>query len=131
MDGHERQDFKVLYSVVMTAAIYTGTFLACFFGPSFLAYLFFPEDLLRTELVAVFILLPLGLTAIGLIDGFKIGILHFALVVITIVICCFIILGLGRDTDLEFSKLLIITAIAFSYMVAATLASRRRLKNYD
>ena len=131
MDGEQKQEFKVLYSSVMTAAIYTGTFLACFFWPSFLAYLFFPEDLVRTELVAVFILLPLGLTILGLLDGFKIGLLHFAVVVIPVIVSCFIILGLGRDSDNEFTKSLIMTVIALSYMAAAFLASKRRLKTYE
>ncbi len=131
MEGHQPQEFKVLYSVVMTSSIYTGTFLTCFFWPSFLAHLFFPEDLIRTELVAVFLLLPFGLTTLGVLDGFKIGLLHLALVVVPIVISCFIILGLGRDSDNEFTKSFIITVMALSYMIAAALASRRRLKTYD
>jgi hypothetical protein len=131
MVGEERQEFKVLYSSVMTAAIYTGTFLACFFWPSFLAYLFFPEDLVRTELVAVFILLPLGLIILGLLDGFKIGLLHFVIVVVPVVASCIIIIGLGHDSENEFTKSFTMTVIALSYMAAAFLASKRRLKTYE
>ncbi len=131
MDEAQQQlEFKVLYTAVMTAAIYTGTFLACFFWPSFLAYLFFPDELVRTELVAVFLLLPLGLTILGLLDGFKIGLLNFAMVVLPVVASCFIILGLGQDSNNEFIKLFIMSVIAISYMVAALLASKRRLKTY-
>jgi hypothetical protein len=128
-EAQQQREFKVLYTAVTTAAIYTGTFLACFFWPSFLAYLFFPDELVRSELVAVFLLLPLGMTILGLLDGFKIGLLNFALVVLPVVASFFIILGLGRS-DNEFIKLFIMSVIALSYMVAALLASKRRLKAY-
>jgi hypothetical protein len=128
MDTTTGTGFFSLYATAMTAAIYGCTWFGCFYWPSFLGYLLFPEQIVQIEMIAGIIVLPLGLVVLGAFDGIRIAGAHLLLALLALAAGIGFLLATGRDGDLEFVRRLILIVLFVSYVIAGIFAGRRRLR---
>lgn len=126
MEEVYKNQFRSFYLVVITAAIYGCTWFASFYWPAFIGYILFPQQIEQIELIAGVLLLPLGLIALGMREGLKTAGLHLILALVAVGLSIGIAIALGRDSETQFVRTIVMIAVFVAYFFAGFLSIRRQ-----
>lgn len=120
--------FERLYRGIITAAIYTSVWCLCFYWPQFVAYIIVPDRVVQSEIIALMIVQPLALTALGARTGLRGAGMNLLLAIIAIVGSTAFILATSRDSDNVFIRSLMISSMIAAYLLAGFLTYQKQVK---